>query len=173
VVTSPYFPTSLSGQSILVGSTVSFNSPAVHTSGVQWQHAGTNLIGDAHYRGVTTSSLTISNAQVTDTGTFAIVASHPLNAATNSATLYVYRPITLGLGRSTPAGGFILTVANQDGSSFEPDLIPDFYVYSSTNLLLDSAWKYQTNTGALTNGVVQIKLPRDSSARKFWRVLEQ
>lgn len=173
VVTQPYFPNAMADQSVLMAASVTFDSPAVHTSGYQWQHDGTNLVEGAHFIGVTTSALTIAGAQASDSGNYSVIASHPLNPATNSATLFVYKPIVLSLGRDPSAGGFTLTVANQDGTPLEADFLPTFSVYSATNLLLDSAWNFVTNTGTLNDGVLQIELPKDAgSAGRFWRVLE-
>ena len=173
VVTGPIFVTSPQNQSVFVGATATFSTLAVHATGCQWQLNGTNLVESSHYIGVTNSTLTISNLQMSDAGNYTVVAGHPLNPSTNTATLSVYKPIILGLGTAPPAGGFTLSIANADGSPFEPSRIPNLQVYSTTNLSSDvSSWNLEINTGAISNGILQIPFPGGSPA-KYWRVFEQ
>jgi hypothetical protein len=174
VVTHPYFFTALTNQAVFLGSKVTFSSPALHTSGYQWQHSGTNLMDDGHFAGATTSILVISKAQLADVGSYLAIASHPLNPATNGAALSVYKPMALGLSVNHSAGGFTLTIANQDGSPFEPERIPNLQIFSTADLGPDSAsWDIETNTGAISNGVLQFNCPNAGSTDKFWRVQEQ
>jgi hypothetical protein len=174
VVTQPYFSAVPQNQSVFVGSIAGFSALAAHTTGYQWQHGGTNLLDDGHFVGVTNSSLTISNVQTADAGDYTVVASHPLNPATMSATLSVYKPVLLEMEAQPSDGGYILAVANQDGSPFESNRIPNLQIYSTTALPADSlSWELETNAGTLGDGVLQFYFPDDGSTCKFWRALEQ
>ena len=173
IVTAPLFLTQPQSQSVFVGSTATFSAQAAHTSGYQWQRNGTNLVEGGHFIGVTNPTLIISNVQMRDAGDYTVIANHPITPATADATLSVYKPILLGLG-SIPSGGFTLMVANEDGSPFEPERIPNLQVYSATNLVPGlSTWNLETNGGSVSNGVLQIGFPNDGSRGKYWRVLEQ
>jgi hypothetical protein len=174
VVSQPYFAVMPQNQSVFVGGTATFAALATHTSGYQWQLNGTNLANDGHFFDVTNSVLTVSNIQMTDAGNYTVIAWHPLNPATSSATLSVYKPVVLGLGVNLSVAGFTLTVANQDGSAFESNRVSNLQIYSTTDLSLDPAfWNLETNIGTISNGVLQIDFPADGSANKFWRLLEQ
>jgi len=117
----PLLPTS---QSVFVSNTVSFVAQAVHTTGYQWQKDGTNLLEDSHFVGVTNATLTISNAQFTDVGNYTVIANHPTNPASADAALNVLKPMQLGIAL-LPGFGSRLLVANQDGSPFETNRIPN------------------------------------------------
>lgn len=161
-------------QSAFVNSTVSFTALAYHTTGYQWQKNGTNLLEDGHFIGVTNAILTITNVQLSDTGNYTVIANHPTNPASADASLSVYKPIQLGLAALPSHGGFELLVANQDGSVFEPERVPNLQIYSTTDLALDFAdWNIETNTGVISNGVLQIDFPDDGSNGMYWRVMEQ
>jgi hypothetical protein len=161
-------------QSVFVGSLFTFSAQACHTTGYQWQKDGTNLVEDGHFIGVTKATLTITNVQLSDTGNYTVIANHPTSPASADASLSVYKPIQLGLAALPSPGGFELLVANQDGSAFESERVPNLQIYSTTNLTLDFAdWNIETNTGVISNGVLQIDFPDDGSGGRYWHVTEQ
>lgn len=174
VVKQPYYSVIPTNQSAFVGTTATFSATATHTTGYQWQHDGTNMLADGHYFGVTNSTLTISNLQLADAGLYTVIANHPLNPGTESASLSVYKPIVLGLLDNSAANRFTLTIANQDGSPLESERVTNLQIFTITNLPADnSSWNEETNTGAISNGILQVAFPNDGNLEKFWRVLEQ
>jgi hypothetical protein len=58
----------------------------------QWKTNGVNLANGTHYAGVTTSTLTITNAQLADAVTYSVAVSNPAGTVTPAATLTVIAP---------------------------------------------------------------------------------
>jgi hypothetical protein len=173
VLSGPIFSGQLRDQSVFVGGTAAFDGRATHCAGYQWQRGGTNLVADGHFCDVTNSTLVISNAQMSDVGIYSVIAWHPLNPATNSVALRVYKPTVLTIGPG-PGAGFTLGVANQDGSGFESNRLANVQIYSTTDLSLDfPEWNLETSAGTISNGVLWIDYPDDGSATKYWRLTEQ
>jgi PKD repeat protein len=73
------------GQAVLPGSNVTISAvvTGVPVPSLQWQLAGTNLVG------ATTDTLTISNAQPTDAGVYCLIASNAGGSVTNCMALTV------------------------------------------------------------------------------------
>lgn len=160
-------------QSAFVRSTVTIPSLAYHTSGYQWQKDGANLMDDGHFIGVTNATLVITNVQLADAGDYTVVANHPYTPASAGLTLKVFKPINLGMMAQPTPGTFDLMISNQDGSAFEPERVPNLQVYSTTNLSLDiSQWNVETNSGVISNGILQINFQDLDGNIKFWRVVE-
>jgi autotransporter-associated beta strand protein len=88
--------TGLANQAITVTSNtiISTTISGVPTPTLQWQFNNTNLTDGLDARGSTisgsvSSSLSISNAQIADTGTYSLIASNSAGIVTNSMTLTV------------------------------------------------------------------------------------
>src|ERR1041384_2132815 len=77
--------TGLTNQAVLVGTDVVISGTVtgVPTPALQWQKAGTNLVG------ATSSSISITNAQIPDSGFYCLIASNSVGVATNCMTLTV------------------------------------------------------------------------------------
>jgi hypothetical protein len=71
--------------------TVVPSGPSAPTA-YQWKTNGVNLANGSHYAGVTTGTLTITNAQLADAVTYSVVVSNPAGTVTPSATLTVTAP---------------------------------------------------------------------------------
>jgi hypothetical protein len=75
--------TTPSNQFVLAGSNATFSATASGSApfSYQWQFAGTNIAG------ATNASLALTNVQQSTTGTYTVLASNLVSAATNSVTL--------------------------------------------------------------------------------------
>lgn len=124
IITAP------TNQTVPAGSTVSFT---VVASGFplnyQWQTNGVDLTDGTNISGSTTGTLTLTNVQTTDGGTYTVVVDNDLQTNSLSATLTV-TPLTGGIftGFSPAAGGLVMsgTGGTTNGT---------YYVLTSTNLL--------------------------------------
>jgi hypothetical protein len=86
---APAFTTQPLSSAIFVGGSVSFIAVASGspTPSYQWQKGGVNIVG------ATSSTLTISNAQLAAAGSYAVIATNAAGSATSSsARLVVIRP---------------------------------------------------------------------------------
>jgi len=92
------------------GSNVTFAVTATGTAPLQyqWQFNGTNLLAGGRISGVTNATLTVSNTQTNDTGSYSVIVTNP-GGSTNSsaATLTVYLApviVTQPASQTLPAG---------------------------------------------------------------------
>jgi hypothetical protein len=168
----PFFSVLPQNQSVFVGSNVTFTAQVTHTTGLQWVKDGTNLFQDGHFSGVTNSVLSIANVNLADAGTYSIVAAHPTNPVTNSATLAVFKPILLTVAQTAP-GLVQLFAANADQSPFEPKRLSNVVFYTTADLGLSvSNWTLSTNLVQLTNGILEVDIPVSMSSNQFWISVE-
>ncbi len=170
----PFFALQPQPQSVFVGATATFSANVLHTTGLQWQYNGSNLVEDGHYFGVTNSVLTISNVSLADAGTYGLAAAHPVLPGTNSnAVLSVFKPIVLSIASLSPAA-VRLTASNADGSPFEAERLLNISLLASSvpNLSI-SNWTPSENPITLTNGVLQSDFTNDDSSNSFWIMVEQ
>ena len=99
-----------SNQTVAVGSMIALSAAAAGSGplGYQWYFNNSPLTNNSRVTGSTTGSLSISNAQTSDTGNYYAVVTNLLTAATSSnAVVTVLTPpsiTTQPLGRSTPLG---------------------------------------------------------------------
>jgi hypothetical protein len=108
-VTQQTLPTSgfdVVGSSVVF--TTGFNSSQPMT--FQWQVSGTNIPG------ATTTTLTLTNLQLTNTGSYGCIASNSLGVISNTPSSFTVNPA------SAPVGGVIASEAGQtwSGSLFTP-----------------------------------------------------
>jgi hypothetical protein len=88
-------PTQPSNQAVCVGQTATFSIGAPGATGYQWQHNGVGIAdgpgslcaGGGTVSGSTTATLTITNAQVCDAGTFTCVVSNTCGSNTSGAAV--------------------------------------------------------------------------------------
>ena len=87
----PFFATHPEPQSLKVGETISLSASVGGSSGVtyQWQKDGTNLPN------ATAASLTINNAQLSDSGSYRLVASNSLDDAASFAAAVTVNPLIM------------------------------------------------------------------------------
>jgi pectate lyase len=115
VNSSPVAPTFISqpaSQIVVAGSTVAFSAQAAGTAPIsyQWNKNGTPVAG------ATSTSLTVTNVQTTNAGSYTLTASNSVGAATSdAAVLTVTTTVSVpwsaynltGFGRATTGGGVI------------------------------------------------------------------
>jgi hypothetical protein len=108
--------TGLYNQAVYPNTTVAMSPTVtgVPAPALQWQLNGTNLVDGAtgngsDISGSTTGTLTITNAQVADTGTYSLVASNAAGVVTNSMSLLVsvsdVLPVITGPNNTTAIQG--------------------------------------------------------------------
>jgi len=169
-------------RAFIVGSNVTVTTQIAHTSAMQWQMNGTNLIDDGHIFGSTSAALTISNAQPSDEGNYALLLANPFVSFTNgassaTATLSVLKPVNLSISPGDYV--FHLLVANQDASPID-DFETSNIILSTTTNLVDSVadWEQVYLPSAdgyysfVTNGLYDIEFFDDGSSSRFWSVVQ-
>jgi len=85
VITAPVLVTPPVDRYVVAGSNVVFNVGALGQAPLtyHWMRDGTNLINGAKYSGVTTSNLTVLNAQVADQGIYSVTVSNAAGTASS------------------------------------------------------------------------------------------
>lgn len=156
----PVITTQPASQTIIVGGTAAFSVVAdgAPPPGYQWLFNGASLAG------ATSSRLTISNAQRSNAGTYAVVVTNSLGSVTSSnATLTVnFAPAVVRVLSTTNVGGSTVSVpvvltanGNETALGFSLNFTPSRLSYSDTalgsgatgaTLLVNSS---QTTTGRL------------------------
>ena len=96
----PVISTHPAGQTVLAGSVVAFTAGVVGSGplGFQWQRGGTNLVDGGKISGSATTSLTVSNVQAVDMGSYGLVVTNTYGAVTSGPVLLSVWP-WLGWGR--------------------------------------------------------------------------
>jgi|GEM_PF-1028287 len=98
---------------------------------------------NTHAVGVDSNVMTITNASVTDSGSYSVVISNEVGSitnATNTEVLVVATPVVM----ASPVGGAILV-----GTNFSFSVT----MRSPTNSLLNYQWYYGTNSSTTTNAI--------------------
>lgn len=167
----PKFVRQLQSKSALIGDTVTLSAVAYHTTGYRWQFNGTNVVDDNHFNGATTSTLTISNAQPADAGSYTVVADHPNTPVSSAeAILSIFKPIQMSLVQNQPGGNLLLKVGRLDESAIDSDEATHLVFHSTTDLSIGATnWETVAGSGSIVNGVYQVALPNSSEAGRFWR----
>ncbi len=106
-VFAPVITSSPSNQIIVIDSTVTLTAAATGTAPLtyQWQFDGTNISG------ATNTSLTLTNAQPGNTGTYRMVATNPYGSATSSAAILTVEESTIQVVSGNAIGGGTVTVS--------------------------------------------------------------
>ena len=88
-------------QTVPAGSIISLTAGVVGSSPIscQWQRAGTNLVDGGKLSGAATPSLTVSNVQAGEMGTYSLVVSNDYGSVTSSNAMLTVWPL-LGWGRN-------------------------------------------------------------------------
>ena len=157
-------PTSISTNSgVNVQFTVIANGPLTPT--YQWSTNGVNLADGAHYSGVTNATLTITNIQPSDAGTYSVTASNADGSVTVSATLTVSStqpPVFSGM--QLVGTNAVLTFTSPNGA----DTTNSFTVESSPQV----QGPYVGTPGTITGGtgVFQFVVPLTTNSDMFYRL---
>ena len=111
VLVPPQFLTQPQNQTVPPGATATVSVTVTGTPpfSFQWRFNGTNLAEGNRISGARTSSLTITNVQSQDDGTYTAVVSNPCSSVTSAPALLRVRSVEL----------LTLSVSNQSPSSFD------------------------------------------------------
>jgi len=179
---APAIGTQPSSRTVVIGANVSFT---VRASGAaplsyRWRFDGTNLQTSARITGTTSPTLSISNAQVSDSGNYTVVVTNSAGSATSSvAALVVTLPpscdpppagmvgwwpaegnandITFGTNNGTLMGGAMASAPGEVGLAFSFDgtngyvEIPDSPVFHPAVLTIE-AWVLFTSLDSAGSG---------------------
>ena len=145
-------------QTVIPGASVNFSVVASGTApfGYQWTFNNDNLVG------ATNAWLTVTNVQMAQAGSYAVVVTNLGGAATGSAVLTVTNPIiTLApvSGAMTP-GGFSFQLSVPAGRTY--------VVFGSTNL---QTWTPLATNLAVTASEVYLDATATNYSRRFYRVM--
>jgi hypothetical protein len=96
----PVILTQPASQAVVAGAAASFTATVTGATPIsfQWQRAGTNLMDGGKLSGSATASLTVSNVQAGDMGSYAVVVANTNGAVTSSNALLSVWPL-VGWGR--------------------------------------------------------------------------
>jgi len=126
-------------QTVAVGDGVSFSISASGTSPLsfQWQRSGTNLVAGGRWSGVNSTVLTLINVQPADAGSYAVVVTNSLGAATSAvATLTVCLPPQITLQPESQTNILGATATFSVGVTGTP---PFSYQWRKDNVVLPGA----------------------------------
>lgn len=129
-----------------------------------WQFNNGNLVNGSHYSGVATATLTITNAQLADAGTYSVAVANTAGAVTPSATLTVSAPQPVISNVSIAGTNAVLNFTTTNP-------------YDNTgSFTLQSSKVVQgpyTNTAAVLvggSGAFQFSVPLTTNATMFYRL---
>jgi hypothetical protein len=153
------------------GSTAQFQvratGPIAPTS-FQWRANGVNLTNNAHYAGVTSSNLFVTNVVVADAVTYSVAVVHPAGTVTPSAVLTV--------NGSSPPSPPIFTSVSIVGTNAVMSFSSTNALDTASSFTLQSSPVVQgpyTNSPALftgSGGTFQVTAPQTAS-NMFYRLL--
>lgn len=157
-------PTSISTNSgVNVQFTVIANGPLTPT--YQWSTNGVNLAGSAHYGGVTNATLTITNIQPSDTGTYSVTAVNADGSVTVSAALAVILSLPPTISSVALVNtNAVLGITSPNGS----DTTSSFTLQSSVTV----QGPYTDTPSAVTGtaGTFVLTAPLTTNSTMFYRV---
>jgi Immunoglobulin I-set domain len=162
VITGPASITTNTGATIRFAVTASGQSAP---TSYQWKTNGVNLANGTHYAGVTTSTLTITNVQSSDAGTYSVAVVNAAGTVVPLATLTVNVPLP-------PTFSTVSLVGTNVVLSFSS---PNAYD-TTTSFILQSSILVQgpyTNTPATftgSSGAFQVTAPQ-TGGNRFYRLL--
>jgi hypothetical protein len=156
-----------SNVAVLAGTNVQFSvaasGPAAPT--YQWKFNNVNLGNSAHYAGVTTATLTITNAQLADTGTYSVAAVNAAGTVTPAATLTVTAPQPLIASVAQVGTNAVLSFTTTD-----PYDNTGSFTLQSSKLVQGP---YVNTAGTLVGGneAFQFTVPLTTNATMFYRLV--
>jgi hypothetical protein len=133
----PVITSSPASQSVVAGTTVMFSATATGTAPVtyQWQFDGATIPG------ATNTSLTVTNAVISNAGSYSMVATSPYGSATSSVATLSVAESTIQVANTSAAGGGtvvvsidLIAVGTESGVSFSLDFDPTVLTYSGVVL---------------------------------------
>jgi hypothetical protein len=136
------------------------NGPAAPTS-YQWKTNGVSLVNSTHFAGVTTSTLTITNAQLSDAVTYSVAVVNAAGTVTPSAVLTV-----IASKFSTVSLVGTNAVLNFTGTSTAS---PSAFTLQSS-VLVQGPYVDTTVTATGANGIFQFQVPLTTNSTMFYRI---
>ncbi|HEY3913872.1 MAG TPA: immunoglobulin domain-containing protein, partial [Verrucomicrobiae bacterium] len=136
-LSAPAITASPASQSVLAGTTVMFSSAATGTAPLtyQWQFDGTNIAG------ATNTTLTVTNALVSNAGSYTMVATNPYGTATSSAAVLTVDESSLQVVSTSAAGSGtvmvsinLLALGTESGIRLSLDFNPAILSFMGVNL---------------------------------------
>lgn len=165
IVTAP------TNQTVPAGANVSFTVVATgFPLSYQWQFSGTNLINGDNISGATADTLTITNAQPSNAGTYTVSVNNALQTNDLSAILTVtLNPYSFtGVTRVTTGSGNELVLSGGGGTTNGA-----YYVLTSTNLMAPLAqWTPIATNQFDSQGQFSFTNPIATNAAQFF-ILKQ
>lgn len=152
----------LSNQIVNTGSNATFAASATGSTPMsyRWQFNG------AAIGGATNSSLTLTNVQMTNAGTYSVMISNLLSVVSNSATLFVLPPPPLVTNVSNTGGS--IAISGSGGLTNGT-----YYVLSSTNITAPlGAWTIVSTNAFDSSGGFNFSLPINSKQAQFFTIRE-
>lgn len=164
IITAP------TNQTVSPGSTVRFSVVATgFPLSYQWQTSGTNIINGTNISGATTSTLTLTNVQTSNGGTYTVTVTNDYDfESTNlSAVLTVDPPNPYSItsvATVTNSFGTGLVLRGTGGTTNGP-----YYVLASTNLLTPpSQWTFIATNRFGANGQFSFTNPVSTNGSQFF-----
>ncbi|HTV40530.1 MAG TPA: immunoglobulin domain-containing protein [Candidatus Sulfotelmatobacter sp.] len=133
----------------------------------QWMFNGTNLANSSHYAGVTTATLTITNAQSADAGAYSVAVVNAAGTATPSGMLSLIAASRVDISSVSIQGND--TIGNFTSSN-PSDTTSSFTLQSSVVV----EGPYTNNTAAVFtggSGTFQFSVPITTNATMFYRLV--
>ena len=140
------------------------SGPAAPTA-YQWRTNGVALVNGSHFAGVTTSTLTITNAQMFDNVTYTVNVTNIAGSVTTSAALTVIAPVMTISTVSLVGTNAVLGFASTSGL----DSTNSFTLQSSVNVQGPYTNTASTITGA--GGSFSVKAPLTTNSTMFYRLI--
>ena len=154
---APLVTSGPTNETVVLGGSTTFAVAATGTAPLafQWQAHGTNLAG------ATTSSLSLSNIQLSEAGTYAVIVTNQAGSMTStSATLRVLAPVGISL-QSQNAGTNAFSVSSVSGL---------LYTLQYKNLLSEPTWTDLLPSTVGTGGTIVLRDTTATVPQRFYRV---
>jgi uncharacterized repeat protein (TIGR03803 family) len=162
---APQITTQPVNQTVIAGATATFDITLYGARPLfyQWQKNGANLTDGGNISGTASRILTISNAIPANAGTYSVIVSNALGAATSaSATLTVQLPAPSFQSAIQTGGSLVLTWSSIPGESYQ---------LQSTSILAPATWTNQGPINIITDFSMSVTDAIISGGQKFYRVL--
>jgi hypothetical protein len=134
VASSPLILVQPTNQTMAVGATATLAVTAIGLAPLsyQWQMDGTNLTDGGQINGAISNVLTISNVQLTNSGSYSVVVTNTAGSVTSSNAVLSVVPLSFANIVAAGGGSFILSGAGGTNNG-------TYFVLTSSNLLVPLA----------------------------------
>jgi hypothetical protein len=134
VASSPLILVQPTNQTMAVGATATLAVTAIGLAPLsyQWQMDGTNLTDGGQINGAISNVLTISNVQLTNSGSYSVVVTNTAGSVTSSNAVLSVVPLSFANIVAAGGGSFVLSGAGGTNNG-------TYFVLTSSNLLVPLA----------------------------------